>query len=140
MGKVMTKIRVTNMVDRRYARDGLIQPEQIRSVELEALVDTGATTLALPADVVASLGLSEIERRQVKMANGAIEELSVVGDLMVEILGRKGSCEAFVLPAGTTPLIADEDSAACAECPNGPDHNIHHKRSKEGFHEFKEAA
>jgi clan AA aspartic protease len=105
MGKVMTKIRVTNMVDRRYARDGLIQPEQIRSVELEALVDTGATTLALPADVVASLGLSEIERRQVKMANGAIEELSVVGDLMVEILGRKGSCEAFVLPAGTTPLI-----------------------------------
>jgi hypothetical protein len=34
----------------------------------------------------------------------------------------------------------DEDSAACAECPNGPDHNIHHKRSEEGFHEFKEAA
>jgi hypothetical protein len=35
---------------------------------------------------------------------------------------------------------ADEDSAACAECPNGPDHNIHHKKSEEGFHEFKEAA
>lgn len=34
---------------------------------------------------------------------------------------------------------ANDDVATCAECPNGPDDNIHHKRSMEGYHEFKEA-
>jgi hypothetical protein len=37
-------------------------------------------------------------------------------------------------------MSMDLGDVFCAECPNGPDHNIHHKKSEEGFHEFKEAA
>jgi clan AA aspartic protease len=105
MGKVMTKIRLTNSTDRQNAKSGVIRPEQIRKLEIDALVDTGATMLALPADVVEALGLSEIDRRKVKMANGTIDELAIAGDLLLEIFGRVMACDAFVLPAGTTPLI-----------------------------------
>lgn len=101
----MTKIKITNSGDLRDAAAGILAPERVRKVELEALVDTGATTLALPADIVASLGLREFTRRKVRLANGKIEELSVVGDFFVEIVGRTTTCEAFVLPAGATALI-----------------------------------
>jgi len=105
MGKVMTKVTLTNLVDRANAANGLLAPERVRTATVEALVDTGATTMALPADVVAALGLSEFDRRRVRMANGAVEELPVVADLFIEILGRTCSCEVFVLPAGATPLL-----------------------------------
>jgi predicted aspartyl protease len=78
MGKVMTRIKLTNSVDLRYAEDGAIPPEAVRQVELEALVDTGATTLAIPADAVAALGLREFARRKVRLASGAVEELPVM--------------------------------------------------------------
>ena len=105
MGKVMTKIKLTNSVDLRNAETGALGLESVRSLELDALVDTGATTLAIPADAVAALGLREFTRRRVRLANGHVEELSVVGDFFVEILGRTTTCEAFVLPVGATALI-----------------------------------
>jgi clan AA aspartic protease len=105
MGKVMTKITLTNSLDARFAAAGTIRPGEVRSVELDALVDTGATTLALPADVVEALGLPELTRRKVRMADGTVTELPVVVDFFLDILGRRTVCEAFVLPAGATPLI-----------------------------------
>ena len=51
MGKVMTKLKLTNIVDQGLAMQGLLRPDQIRSVEVDALVDTGATSLAIPADL-----------------------------------------------------------------------------------------
>jgi len=101
----MTKITITNFMDMNQAKAGIIAASAVRSVELEALVDTGATTLAIPEDVVVSLGLKELTRRKVRMADGTVTELSVVGDFVLEILGRPTQCEAFVLPAGATPLI-----------------------------------
>jgi clan AA aspartic protease len=105
MGKVMTRIKLTSAADHRDAAQGTLRQEKVRQVELDALVDTGATTLAIPADAVAALGLRELTRRRVRLANGQIEELSVVGDFYLEILGRITTCEAFVLPAGATALI-----------------------------------
>ena len=101
----MTKLKLTNLVDLAKAREGLIPPEQIRSVEVEALVDTGATTLALPADVVAALGLHEIRKVTLGLGDGRIQTVSLVGDLRIEILGRDMTCDALVMPEGTTPLI-----------------------------------
>lgn len=100
----MTKVTLTNLHDQRLAEAGALHPDQVRALTLEALVDTGATTMAIPKDVADSLGFKEITRRRVRMADGTVVELSVV-DVLVEILGRKGSCEAFVLPPGATPLI-----------------------------------
>ena len=105
MGKVMTKLKITNNIDAGSCARGLLDPDQVRSVEVEALVDTGATTLCLPEDIVNALGLRELNRRKVKLADGSIREMSNVTGALIEILGREMSCDALVTPAGTTPLI-----------------------------------
>ena len=101
----MTKLTITNGFDTENSARGLLAIDRVRSVEVEALVDTGATTLCLPEDVVKALGLREINRRKVKLADGSIREMSNVTGAFIEILGRGMSCDALVTPAGTTPLI-----------------------------------
>jgi hypothetical protein len=63
MGKVTTTLVITNRLDEGKAEDGLIPIEQVRSVTLEnVLVDTGATTLCLPKDVIARLQLALVRQ------------------------------------------------------------------------------
>jgi clan AA aspartic protease len=105
MGAVMTKVRLTNSVDVSNAGDGRISSDQIRTVEVEALVDTGATTLIIPADVVQTLGVKEMYRVEVRLADGSLRSVPIVGDLRLEILGREMVCDAVVMPEGSTPLV-----------------------------------
>ncbi len=101
----MATMKLTNTGDARLARDGLLAPDRVRTLELEALVDTGAVDLVLPADIVAALGLPEIDQRKVRLADGSERWVSKVGDLMVEIFGRRMTSDAYVMPVGSKPLI-----------------------------------
>ena len=105
MGRVVTRMKLVNSGDLRLARDGLLAQEMVRELELEALVDTGATDLVLPADVVSALGLPEIDQREIRLADGSVRLVSKVSELRVEILGRRMGSDAYVMPAGSTPLI-----------------------------------
>jgi len=105
MGRVMARIKITNNTDRDKAGEGQLADERVRSVEIEALVDTGATQLALPEEVVARLGVPVAGTRRARDARGGVVELSWVGALRIEILGREMTCDALVLPAGATLLI-----------------------------------
>jgi clan AA aspartic protease len=105
MGKVMEKIKLTNSYDEDRVQSGDWRPEQVRSLEIEALVDTGATMLMLPADVVKSLGLREQGTRKVRYANGESDYVPWVGGVRLTILGREMIASALVEPAGTTALI-----------------------------------
>ena len=105
MGRVMQPIKLRNSNDVSRALEGALPVEQVRSAEIEALVDTGATMLVLPSDVVAALGVPFQGMRRVRYASGAFGERAWVGNLEIEILGRKTICTAIVEKAGTTPLI-----------------------------------
>jgi clan AA aspartic protease len=105
MGKVMVKIKLSNLVDEKMVERGLLRPEEVRTLEVEGLVDTGATALAIPADVAEKLGLTEIRRVDIGLADGTRRQIPVVDGVSIEILGRGMSGDAFVLPAGSTPLI-----------------------------------
>ena len=105
MGKVMEKIRLTNTYDENRVESGDWKPEQVRSLEIEALVDTRATMLILPADVVARLGLKEQGRRRVVYADGHEDEIPWIGGVRLTLLGREMIASALVVPAGTTALI-----------------------------------
>lgn len=105
MARVVTRMKLVNSGDARLARDGLLPPEKVRSIELDALVDTGATDLVLPADVVTMLGLPEVDQREIRLADGSVRVVSKVSELRIEILGRRMGSDAYVMPAGSTPLI-----------------------------------
>ena len=101
----MQRIKLTNWLDAERVRLGQIGPEDVRSVELDALVDTGATTLILPADVADRLGLIVLNETWARLADGSRAPTKRVGGIKLEILGRDMLTSGYVLPAGTTPLI-----------------------------------
>ena len=77
----------------------------VRSVTLEdALVDTGATTLCLPADIIAQLGLELLRDVDVSTAHG-VSRARIFQDARITLLGREGTFECLELPGGKTALI-----------------------------------
>jgi len=105
MGAAMTEVKMWNLVDLEDARRGLIPPEAVRTATVEAMVDTGAVMMAIPEDVALALGLRPLEIRSVTLADGSKRRIPKVGGMAIEILGRQMTCDAFVTPTGTTPLI-----------------------------------
>jgi clan AA aspartic protease len=105
MGRVMAKIKLTNNTDLSNAHGGLIEGGAVRTVEIEGLVDTGATMLVLPLDVVERLGLVPEGFRTVKYANGQLAKVPRVTGVRIEILGRDMTCDALVEASGTLALI-----------------------------------
>jgi clan AA aspartic protease len=131
MGKVMAKIKLTNLGDQSNARRGLLQPDQVRTLEMEGLVDTGATTLVIPMEVAEALGLPEVGRRPVRLADGTVRDFPQVSELHIEILGRGMACDAIAMPGKTLligqiplemlDLVVDPKSRDLAVNPESPD-------------------
>jgi clan AA aspartic protease len=105
MGAVMTEVRLLNLADLELARLRLIPPEAVRQATVMAMVDTGAVNMAIPEDVARALGLQMIELRTVTLADGSKRQMPKVDGMRIEIIGRQMTCDAFVTPTGTTPLI-----------------------------------
>src|SRR5262249_22968457 len=87
MGKVMPKVRLTNFEDLVALREGRIVAERVRSIEVDALVDTGATMLMIPEDVRVALGLPVTGERSVRYANGSTARIPRVAGVWLEVLG-----------------------------------------------------
>ncbi len=105
MGKVIATLVIENLIDRADAERSMIPIEEIRSVTLEnVLVDTGATTLCLPKDVIARLGLRILKQVVVETATG-ISEARIFRDASIFLCGRQGTFECLELPEGKTPLL-----------------------------------
>lgn len=76
----------------------------VRRVEVEALVDTGATFPALPEDVIEKLDLPRLTVRLAETARG-VEEVELVGNAVIEIEGEIAQTLIIRRPRGTTPLV-----------------------------------
>ena len=102
---VTTTLAVTNRIDQANAEDGIIPANQVRSITLNnVLVDTGATTLCLPAHVIAQLGLKLLKQVDVATATG-IAKARIFQDAKISICGREGTFECLELPGGKDALI-----------------------------------
>lgn len=105
MGKVLTEITITNRADQSASSRGFIPAEEVRSVTVQnALIDTGATTLCLPTDVIKTLGLELLKVVPVATANG-VSEARVFQDARISLCGRDGTFECLELPGGENALI-----------------------------------
>ena len=101
----MIKVKISNLVDIQNADAGLISRDRVRSVEIEALADTGAIAMAIPEDTAAMLGGRIGRRDSVRVADGRAVPVDYMGGLWIEVLGRGMTGDAIVLPRGTTPLL-----------------------------------
>jgi clan AA aspartic protease len=97
MGEVRVKARLTNAVDEALVRRGALRPEQVRTYEVDALVDTGAVRVILPTHVASRLGLGMRGQRLAEYADGRKDTVNVTEPIVVEIEGRDTLEEALVL-------------------------------------------
>jgi len=105
LGRVTTEARVENLKDLWDAERGLIPKDQIRRIDLtDALVDTGATTLALPTRHVQLLGLNKVRERP-SVASTGKTTVSVYDAVRLTIMGRDCTVEVVELPDDVPPLV-----------------------------------
>jgi predicted aspartyl protease len=105
MGKVLVDALVENMEDLYKAGQGLIQPDDVRRVEVsEALVDTGATMLGMPSRLIQQLGLGPLRTRRVRTSAGPAT-MQVYGTVRLTIQGRDCPSDVIELPDDCPVLI-----------------------------------
>jgi clan AA aspartic protease len=97
MGEVKVKLKLTNQTDEVLAHKQKIAPDEVRSLELEGGVDTGAVSLSLPSHVAETLGLERLGKYVAQYADGRMEEVDVTEAVTVEIMGRTTRESAMVL-------------------------------------------
>ncbi len=128
MGEVRVKVRLANAADDSLARHGQIRPEQVRSIEVEAMVDTGAIRCVIPLKLKEQLGLATAFRKRVRYADGRSEEVDVAEPIRIELEGRPVYEDCLVL--GDEVLIGQtalESTDLFVDCVGGrlvpnPDH------------------
>ena len=76
---------------------------KIKSVEVDALVDSGALHLCIPAHVQIQLKLEEIDKKEVALADGTRKMVSYVGPIEIRFKNRIGFVGALVM--GDQPLL-----------------------------------
>jgi predicted aspartyl protease len=105
MGKVLTTLTIINRADQILASRDVISEDEIRSITLNnVLVDTGATTLCLPAGAIAKLGLDLLKEVDVATAAG-VQKARIFRDATLLLCGREGTFECLELPGGGDALL-----------------------------------
>ena len=103
MGKVIVKIKLTNQGD-LIALHRKLSKAKPRTVEVEALVDTGATRLYLKPSVIQQLGLERTDSVRSKTTNGdAIRHK--YESVRLELMGRAESFDVIGVPEEVPNLL-----------------------------------
>lgn len=105
MGRINVEVALANNSDVQMAARGALAADKVRRVRLPGLVDTGASHLVLPKNVVEQLGLPDLGTAPVRYADQRRKHCRVVDQVQVELLGRRGTFKAVVEPARTDVLI-----------------------------------
>lgn len=104
MGKTIEKVIVKNFLDVASYSQGTLKEEEIRIVEVEAIVDTGAAFLCLPPEVIEKLGLMYSHTREVTTGNGRVKRRIFNGAVII-IQDRDIEMQVMENDVTTPPLI-----------------------------------
>ena len=105
MGRVITEITVENFNDLFDAKRGMIPAEKVRKLTIpNAIVDTGAAFLSLPARMIQELGLSKAYTKRVTTSRGPADA-DVYSAVWLTIQGRSCTLDVMEVPDTVPPLV-----------------------------------
>ena len=105
MGKVLVAAKIENLADLLEVRQGRLSADQVRSVNVaDALVDTGATMLSLPARLIQQLGLQRHRTRTAKTTAGTVS-FGIFEPVRLTVQSRDCVIEVAEVPDDCPPLI-----------------------------------
>jgi clan AA aspartic protease len=105
MGMVFTDITLKNVFDEGKAREGLIREDEVRSVTVRAVVDTGASTIVINEELRQKLGLEKTEKRRCKLADGKRVPGWRTDPVGIRWKDRWSACPAVVIPEADKVLL-----------------------------------
>lgn len=104
MGRTIEKLIVKNYGDVIKASEGIITDSQIRTIEVDAIVDTGATYVCLSRKDIETLGLPFHNIVDIKTTNGKASRRIFKG-AEIELKGRSFVMEVMENDEDTPALI-----------------------------------
>jgi clan AA aspartic protease len=105
MGLTYVNVTLRNSIDVGMHRRQQISEEEIRSLNINCLVDTGAMTMIINEDIRTALGLSVIGERLSQMADGRKTMLPVAGPIDIWYEDRFCTTNALVMSDDNDPLL-----------------------------------
>ena len=105
MGLVKAEIELVNAGDTSLFEGGFIKQNEIRKINVIALVDSGSVMMAINETTKTQLGLKVRDTRSAELADGTIRELEVVGPIEVRFKNRFSITNAMVLPGNQEILL-----------------------------------
>ena len=105
MGIAYADVTLANVSDIIRSKLGEIKPEDVRKVQIHAMVDSGSTFLAINETIRNQLGLPITRTTSCKLADGSLMEMPVVPGIKIYFENREAECEAVVFPGDTLPLL-----------------------------------
>ena len=105
MGRVVVEAKVVNLKDAWDAERGRIPAADVRTITVpDALVDSGATLLALPPAHIQALGLEKTTTKRSRTVSGIVEA-TLYDAVRLTVQGRDCVVEVMGLPEGMPTLI-----------------------------------
>jgi clan AA aspartic protease len=105
MSIVHTGITLKNAGDVAIARRGLAEEKDVRSVAVNALVDTGAFTLVINEAVRETLGLEIRSNFDATLADGSKQTYAITEPVDIQWKDRESSCRPIVVPDADEVLL-----------------------------------
>ena len=105
MGTVQTEITLKNTFDVGKALEGLIKPEEVRTVTVTAVVDTGAMYIVINENLQQKLGLTKAEDGTAHIANGESIKCEITHPVDVHWKDRQTTIRTMVLPGAQKVLL-----------------------------------
>lgn len=105
MGLVYADIELSRGADLVLVQEGYLNQDQVRKVYVRAMVDSGATMLAVPEYVKKQLDLRPIREIEAELADGSSSTFEVVAPVGVRFENRSVLVEALVVPNSAQVLL-----------------------------------
>jgi hypothetical protein len=105
MGLVYADIELINAEDLALMRRHIIGEGEVKRMRLNIIANSGAWMMAINETIQQQLDLPFVEKRKAQMASGEVVEYKVVGPVMIKFANRTATCNAFVLPGDSEPLL-----------------------------------
>src|SRR5271170_5247888 len=103
MGKVIVRINLTNLKD-IFLKTAGARKAKAREVEVDALVDTGATRLYLKPTVIKKLGLERTDTVRSRTTNGDVTRYKYE-PVRLEVMGRHENFDVVEVPEEVPNLL-----------------------------------
>jgi clan AA aspartic protease len=105
MGLTYASIELIRTADLLLLDEGYITPEQVRRVEVRALVDSSALMLAINEKIKKQLRLKTLEYCTATLADGSQIDTEMVGPVDIHFENRSTTVRALVMPDEAEVLL-----------------------------------